>query len=149
MKSFRLGRLLQLRQMKVDSAAQELALSQQRSTQAQSRSQRAQEFVLGTELEVSPAVWHAVVAARVSNMSLAAEAATAAATAQQHTEQAAQALNVTRQQAKTLEKLEEKHRHEVAQQDLAAQSLVLDEVGQNMFRAGTGTDQQMGGTDEF
>lgn len=149
MSTFRLTRLLQLRQMKADQAAQDLALSHRRANQAQNKVDRAQEHVFGTELDVSPAVWQAVVAARLANMTMAKEAATAAQVAKEHTVVAARALDQARQHAKPLEKLQEKFDQEQVEQDLAAQAVVLDEVGQNMFRSGASSQPGLGGPGEL
>ncbi|XBH22137.1 hypothetical protein V5R04_02610 [Jonesiaceae bacterium BS-20] len=134
MSSFRLARLLQLRQMRVDKATHALALSHRRANQAEDKVERAQSHVLGADLDVSPAVWQAVVAARLTNMALAKEAVAAAQVARAQTAQATETLDRARQQAKPIEKLQEKFYRDQATQDLAAQALILDEVGQNMFR---------------
>ena len=143
MSTFRLARLLQLREMKVDKAAQELALAHRRTAQAEARSARAQESVAGTDLEVGPGVWQAIVAARITTMAIATETAAAVAGAQAQQDRAATALNEARQAAKPLEKLQDAFHRQEADDYLAAQAIVLDEVGQNMFLA------RVGGNDEL
>lgn len=129
-----LARLLRLRKMKEDQAANQLALAQRREIQAQAKVQRAQEEFTGTVLDgdFSEQVWRSSIASQVARRSMMLEAISLAEAAGTETQQAKTQWQDARKESKPLEKLEERFNENAAAEEVRAENAVLDEVAQNM-----------------
>lgn len=133
-KTYPLARLLRLRKMTEDQKASDLALTQRREFQAQEKVRRAQEEIIGSKIDgdYSEAVWRSTVAAQVARRSMMLEAVSLAEVAAEETATATLAWQEARRQSMPLEKLEERFNEQQALEENRAESIVLDEVAQNM-----------------
>lgn len=140
---FPLARLLRLRQMAEDTAAQNLAMAQRREVQADSKAVRAQEGLFGSKIggECSATVWTAVIAARTASIAMLGEANAAVAAAQADTADQLDQFHHAKQVAASLEKLETGFTVALRAEQERAQGLELDEIGQNLFTAKTGDNR--------
>lgn len=126
--------------MKEDKAAHEMALAQRRELQAQAKVQRAQEDLHGSELrgDFSDQLWRSSVAAQAARRSMMLEAMTLSQVASTQATQATADWQEAVKESKPLEKLEERFHEDVLREELRAESIVLDEVAQQMKKPGEG-----------
>lgn len=131
-----LARLLRLRRIAQDRAAGELALSARRERQAHAHSQRAEEHVLGTNLEGEHAgeVWRSLVASRLASQSLMSGAVAAHAAAVADVGEATGRYNDAHRDTSILEKLEDKAARRARYEQAAAEANELDEIAAQQFR---------------
>lgn len=137
-----LARLLRLRKMKEDRAANEMALAQRRELQAQEKVRRAQEDINGSSLDgdFSENSWRSSIAANAARRSMLLEAMTLAQVASTHTEEATADWQDAVKESKPLEKLEERFLENAQREEVRAESIVLDEVAQQMKKPGDGNE---------
>jgi flagellar FliJ protein len=138
-RQFPLAGLLRLRRMQQDQAAAGLA-------QASSRSRTALERRAAARTELgdsgatagSPAALLAIAASRATAQSMLADLDALSAMAEEELEEARADYTQARRSAVGLEKLEGRHRAELASADLLAEQGVLDEIASTSWHRSAG-----------
>lgn len=141
---FRLAGLLRVRKLQEEQAAAELGRAIGTREQARARAENAGQQLSGhtTPANVELATWRAVLAARTA---LQQNVVLAKASLQSATETVTERetdWQKARVQAVPLEKLEEKHDERVAEEDLRAEQIVLDEAATRRATAPNGPKEQ-------
>jgi len=142
-RKFSLSGLMRVRELQEERAAAELALANRRRHLAQ-EDQRTKEAVLAeqsfpiiTKVDVmahtheavqNATTWQAVVAARASVAAMLRESTHALNMAQRDADQATKEWNAAKTRAAMIEKLQQRHQHEVEAQELRDEQIVLDEA---------------------
>ncbi len=139
-RQYPLARLLRLRKMREDEAANELALAQRRELQARQKTQRAQEELVGSSFngDYDESLWRSSIAAQAARRSMLLEAMTLAEVAAHETTEAHSQWTAARKESRPLEKLEEKFQEAANAEELRAEAIVLDEIAQNIKRQDIG-----------
>ncbi|WP_411720317.1 flagellar export protein FliJ [Mycetocola sp.] len=138
-RTFSLAGLLRLRRIREDQAAGGLAAANSRVRENAARTAQVRDSLDGTGTEVSnSAALHIVSTARASTRSMLAELNALAVLRQAAADECAAEFAVARSQSVRIEKLELRHGERVAQQDLHAEQLVLDEIASRSWFAATG-----------
>ena len=129
MSGFRLSSLLRVRRLQEDIAAGESGGARVRATAAhRTAAERHRDLALHTfDHQVDAGSFHAAVAARSARSSLYVESAAFASRADAEAEVARAAWQARHREVLPLERLEERHDEAAAQEELAAEQLVLDE----------------------
>jgi flagellar FliJ protein len=128
-RTFSLAGLLRLRRIREDQAAGGLAAANARVRENAARTAQVRSSLDGSGADVSnTAALHAVSTARASTRSMLAELNALAVLRQAAAEESAAEFAAARSQSVRIEKLELRHGERVAQQDLHAEQIVLDEI---------------------
>ncbi|PZE29789.1 MULTISPECIES: hypothetical protein [unclassified Curtobacterium] len=132
---FALAGLLRLRHAQQDQAAAELAAANERLRDAADARMAARRTLDDPQAEVTDAaVLSAVAAARAATRGMLEELAGVEATRRAAADRARSAHHDARRAAIGLEKLEQRHAERVAEEDLRAEQLVLDEIAARTAR---------------
>jgi flagellar FliJ protein len=128
-RTFSLAGLLRLRRIREDQAAGGLAAANAKVRENAAQTAQVRSRLGNTESTVSnSAALHAVSTARASSRSMLAELNALAVLRQTAAEESAAEFAAARSQSVRIEKLELRHDDLVAQQDLRAEQMVLDEI---------------------
>ncbi|SFN41997.1 hypothetical protein [Mycetocola miduiensis] len=128
-RTFSLAGLLRLRRIREDQAAGSLAAANARVRENAERTARVRSSLDENGTVVSnTAALHAVSTARASSRSMLAELNALAVLRQSAADESAAEFAAARSQSVRIEKLELRHGERVAQQDLHAEQIVLDEI---------------------
>jgi flagellar FliJ protein len=136
-RTFSLAGLLRLRRIREDQAAGSLAAANARVHENAARTAQVRTSLGDTGAEVSNlAALHAVSTARASSRSMLAELNALAVLRQTAADESAAEFAAARSQSVRIEKLELRHGEIVAQQDLHAEQIVLDEIASRSWFQG-------------
>jgi len=128
-RQFTLAGLLRLRHMQQDQAAANLATANRRHSASSSRRAAARAELGESDAEVSTAAGlQGMAAARASSQSMLADLQTMVQLDHDQAEQARAVFTAARINTKGLEKLSEKHAAQVADEELAAEQVAVDEM---------------------
>jgi flagellar FliJ protein len=138
-RTFSLAGLLRLRRIREDQAAGSLAAANARVRENAERTAQVRNSLDENGTSVSNlAALHAVSTARASSRSMLAELNALAVLRQSAAEESAAEFAAARSQSIRIEKLEMRHGELVAQQDLHAEQIVLDEIASRSWFATKG-----------
>lgn len=128
-RQFTLAGLLRLRHMQEDQAAATLAAANRRHSSSSSRRAAARAELGDSDAEVSTAAGlQGMAAARAASQSMLADLHTMVQLDESQAQEAREAFKAARINSKGLEKLQEKHAADVAEADLAAEQVAVDEM---------------------
>ncbi|MET1044187.1 MAG: flagellar export protein FliJ [Microbacteriaceae bacterium] len=138
-RTFSLAGLLRLRRIREDQAAGSLAAANARVRENAERTALVRSSLDNNGTVVSnTAALHAVSTARASSRSMLAELNALAVLRQSAADQSAAEFAAARSQSVRIEKLELRHGELMAQQDLHAEQIVLDEIASRSWFAAKG-----------
>ncbi|MEN0086729.1 MAG: hypothetical protein AAGC66_18320 [Leifsonia sp.] len=128
-RAFALAGLLRLRQIEKEHAASDLAAANAMRRDASERQARAIAALHAVPVEATDAsTLFAMAAARASSRSMLADLTALAAEAEAEAEVAQEAFTEAKKRAVGLEKLETRHREQLAAGDLNAEQAAIDEI---------------------
>ncbi|MCP2032929.1 flagellar FliJ protein [Okibacterium sp. HSC-33S16] len=135
-RSFSLAGLLRLRRLREDQAAGNLAAANAEVHDAAMRTAHARDLLADTPAEVkNTAALNAINTARTASRSMLAELNALSALKQAAADESAAAFAAARSESVRIEKLETRHSDLLAQEDLRAEQLVLDEIASRSWHS--------------